>query len=128
MDLQHNLEARDLDIRGYIPSATSDSRGRLTQEIKHIHPKIFNTEWGYNSADLLAWMKCPSNNLGDVGEQLNYTYHRQMALDSIVNTAPFTYVASTSYRPEGCVNVRVFGEDLLQTDYDYYAWTGQGGY
>jgi len=76
----------------------------------------------------LAWMKCSSNNLGDVGEQLNYTYHRQMALDSIVNTAPFTYVASTSYRPEGCVNVRVFGEDLLQTDYDYYAWTGQGGY
>jgi len=106
---------------------TYDSRGRLTSEVGIIDKEMFTTQWGYNSADLLSWMRYPGDDRGGAGEQLNYSYLRQLALDGIANTDPFTYVQNTGYDAAGRVNLRILGENLLRTDYIYNAWTAQGG-
>ncbi len=46
-----------------------DGRGRVTQEVKVISGSgTFKSEWFYNSADLVDWMKYPADNNGNLGE------------------------------------------------------------
>ncbi len=107
-------------------SWTYDSRGRMTEESKAITGSgIFKTQWGYNSADLLSWMKYPGNNSSGVGEQVNFTYLPQMLLDSVIGL--ITYVQHTEYNAAGLVDLRKLGADVLRTDYVYYTWDTQGG-
>src|SRR3990170_3657485 len=55
-----------------------DARGRVSEETKTITGSgTFMTQWSYNSADLAAWIKYPSDNQGNVSEQLLYAYHAQ---------------------------------------------------
>ena len=49
------------------------------------------TQWGYNSADLITWMKYPSNNSSEVSEQVNYTYLNQLLLDTVIGTSTYVY-------------------------------------
>ena len=107
-----------------------DARGRVTSETKVVSGGgTFKTEWGYNSADLLAWMKYPGNNTGGTGEQVNYTYHPQMLVDTAIGTN--TYVFGTEYDGAGRVQLRKLGTDgmqpVLQVDYAYYGWTTVNG-
>jgi RHS repeat-associated protein len=107
-------------------SWTYDARGRMTQETKTIGSDIFVTQWGYNSADLVLWMKYPLNNTGGVGEQVNYTYLPQMLLDTVSGTS--TYVYNTDYDAAGRVTVRELGaSSLIDNHYTYYDWTAVNG-
>ena len=106
-----------------------DSRGRMTQEIKAITGSgTFKTQWGYNSADLITWMKYPSNNSSGVSEQVNYTYLNQLLLDTVIGTS--TYVYNTDYDAAGRVSLRELGaSSLIHNHYTYFDWiitNGQG--
>jgi RHS repeat-associated protein len=102
-----------------------DARGRMIQESKVITGAgTFVTQWGYNSADLVIWMKYPGNNSGGVGEQVNYTYHPQMALASVAGASH--YVPSVTYDAAG--RMRGLGRGgVLSTTHTYYPWNQQGG-
>ena len=111
-------------------SWTYDSRGRMTQETKVVTGSgTFVTQWGYNSADLMTWLKYPADNNSGEGETVNYTYQPQMLINSVIGTN--TYVYSTDYDAAGRVDMRRFGTNglvnLLQADYVYYPWTTQNG-
>ena len=74
-----------------------DARGRVSEETKTVTGSgTFMTQWGYNSADLVAWMKYPADNLGNVGEQLFYAYHAQGWLNTAINYSGYNYVQGTS--------------------------------
>ena len=47
---------------------------------------MYTTEWGYNSADMVDWMKYPDGSNGTVGEQVDFDYYPQMALKSVAGT------------------------------------------
>ncbi len=103
-----------------------DARGRVTEETKVVSGAgTFKTQWGYNSADLVAWLKYPADDAGGLGEQLTYTYHPQSWLNSASGTV--TYVQSTVYDAAGRVQGRTLGNNLLVTDYTYFAWTTANG-
>ncbi|OGO29419.1 MAG: hypothetical protein A2136_07060 [Chloroflexi bacterium RBG_16_54_11] len=105
-----------------------DTRGRVSEETKTVTGSgSFKTQWGYNSADLVAWMKYPADNLGNLGEQLLYTYHAQGWLNTAINYAGYNYVQGTSYDAAGRVQLRTLGADVLRTDYVYFAWTTANG-
>ena len=56
-----------------------DGRGRVIQESKVISGSgTFKSEWWYNSADLVDWMKYPADNNGNLGEAVVFSYHPQM--------------------------------------------------
>ena len=109
-----------------------DSRGRRTQESKAVTGVgTFVTQWSYNSADQVVWMKYPGGSGSQIGEQVNYTYHPQAVLNSV--TGATTYVPATQYNAAGQIELRKFGgtsaSPILQTDYAYFAWdtaNGQG--
>ncbi|CAG1008547.1 hypothetical protein ANRL4_03903, partial [Anaerolineae bacterium] len=105
-----------------------DVRGRLITETKTITGTgsgTFKTQWSYNSADQVTAMRYPGDNAGNLGETVTYNYYRQMALNSVSGSA--TYVQSSTYDVAGRIDTRILGNNLLKTDYDYYAWTSQGG-
>jgi RHS repeat-associated protein len=100
-----------------------DQRGRVVTETRTIDSGIFITGWEYNSANMVKMMKYPD------GETVNYTYHPQVALDSVVGMD--TYVRTTVYDAAGRVELRELGlssgQAVVKTDYGYYPWTQQGG-
>lgn len=109
---------------------TYDNRGRKTQESKVISGAgggTFVTQWDYNSADLVKWMKYPGGN----GEQVAYSYYRQMALNNVCSYngsyCTANYVQSTQYDAAGRVDLLTLGTNILSTDYIYNGWDIQGG-
>ena len=109
---------------------TYDTRGRMKTESKTITGSgTFLTQWGYNAADQVSWMKYPGGSGGQPGEQVNYTYNAQMALDTVTGTD--SYVRSTDYDAAGRVVLSKMGWTgstyVLQTGYTYYSWYTQGG-
>ena len=107
-----------------------DGRGRVVQEVKVISGSgTFKSEWFYNSADLLDWMKYPADNNGNLGEAVVYSYHPQMLVNNVWGTN--TYVQTSGYDAAGRVDVRLLGESsgnaILRTDYDYFAWNDSNG-
>src|SRR4030042_6842084 len=104
-----------------------DSRGRLTKETKAITGSgTFVTQWGYNSADLITWMKYPANNSSGAGEQVNFTYLNQMLLDTVIGTS--TYVYNTDYDAAGRVELRQLkSSGTIQVDYSYFGWDVTNG-
>jgi YD repeat-containing protein len=108
-----------------------DSRGRVTQETKtNSGSSTFFTQWGYNSADLVSSMTYPGGNGGQAGEVVNYTYYKQMAVDTVIGTSNYAYVYDTQYEAEGRVDYRTLdpadGTQIKQ-DFVYNAWTTDGG-
>ena len=103
-----------------------DARGQLKLETKVISGSTFKTEWHYNSAGMMDWMRYPSNDNGGLGEQVMYSYLPQMALDSVyVGTLPGNpiYVQGTEYNSAGRVTLRTLGSaNPVQTRYNYYPW------
>jgi RHS repeat-associated protein len=109
-----------------------DSRGRVSQEIQVISGSgTFTTQWGYNSADQVSWMKYPENGSGGLGEQVNYTYHPQGALDTAINSTGIIYVRASEYDASNRLDYRQLGESggnfVLKVDYNYFAWTDANG-
>ncbi len=111
-----------------------DQRGRLRLEDKTITGSgRFVTEWSYNSADLVEWMKYPGDNLGNAGEKVTYNYHPQMLIKNFhldSDTDPdYFYLQNASYDAAGRPDQLKLGADtLLDTspelvqDHDYFAW------
>ncbi|TLN09749.1 RHS repeat protein, partial [bacterium] len=108
---------------------TYDARGRLASEVKTVTGVgSFKTTWGYNSADLLSWMKYPANAGSSQGETVTSTYLPQMAFNALSGTS--LYVQSTQYDAAGRLTLRVLGANTLRTTQSYFAWddtNGQGG-
>ncbi len=107
-----------------------DGRGRVIQEVKAITGSgTFKSEWFYNSADLVDWMKYPADANGNLGEAVVYSYHPQMLVNNVWGTN--TYVKSTSYDAAERVDVRLLGDSggnaILRTDYNYFAWSDSNG-
>ncbi|OGO38937.1 MAG: hypothetical protein A2W35_16970 [Chloroflexi bacterium RBG_16_57_11] len=116
------------------PSGTTtwnyDERSQVINETRTITASLgtFVTAWGYNSAGQVDWMRYPQDNLGNTGEQVDYTYHNQLTLDSMLGTFPETYVYDTGYDPAGRVVRRRLGSGgTIVTQYDYNPWDTQGG-
>jgi RHS repeat-associated protein len=104
-----------------------DTRGRLYYESKAITGSgTFLTQWSYNSADLVDSMTYPGDNAGNAGEVVSFSYHPQLLVNGVTGGND-TYVQGTSYDPAGRVDIRTLGSSILKTDYDYFAWTSQGG-
>jgi len=109
-----------------------DARGRVTREDKVIYGAgNFRTTWGYNSADLVSWMKYPENAYNGQGEQVNYTYQPQMVMNTLAGTS--TYVSRTAYDAQGRLQLRSLGgmamSPVISVDYQYFGWgetTGPG--
>jgi YD repeat-containing protein len=101
-----------------------DQRGRLRWESKTISGSgTFVTEWSYNSADLVEWMKYPGGNGGQQGEQVTYSYHPQMLVKSAYsNTAGYHYMQNASYDAAGRMTQIVRGPGSLTSSYSYYGW------
>ena len=115
---------------GFYTAWTYDARGRMTQESKTLDSSnLFTAQWEYNSADLVKLMKYPSNNLGGITPQVDYSYLPQKLLNTVASTT--TYVKSTSYDAAGRVDIRLLGDSggaaILRTDYDYFAWSDSNG-
>ncbi len=112
-----------------------DNRGRKVQESKTVNGVgTFVTQWGYNQADMVAWMKYPGGNSGQVGEQLTYAYYSQGALDSLLSSIGSSYyVPKTFYDAEGRIVERQYGapnqaaNPLLKTLNIYNPWNVQAG-
>lgn len=109
-----------------------DLRGRMTEELRTIGVfGTYKTQWNYDLLDRLSWMKYPGDNQGNVGEQVTYTYHANVAnwLVSVVGTN--TYVKNVAYDVAGRVDLLSLGligsSPIFNVDYVYNAWTTQGG-
>jgi hypothetical protein len=74
-------------------------------------------------------MKYPASNNGQVGEQVNYAYHPQMNLNTVLSDFPYAYVNSTSYDAAGRVKQRTLGgtTNQVQVLYSYFPWNTEGG-
>ena len=104
-----------------------DPRGRVTQETRTVTGGgTYLTLWGYNSADAVVWMRYPGGAAGELGEQVDFTYHPQGVPDSISSSLA-TYIQHTGYDETGRSELRVLGNDILRLDYTHYAWTAEGG-
>jgi RHS repeat-associated protein len=107
-----------------------DARGQVIAETRTITGSLgtFVTAWGYNSAGMVDWMRYPQDNLGNPGELVDYTYHNQLTLNSVLSNFPEAYALNTYYDPAGRVIERKMGDlGHLTTQYQYYPWTTQGG-
>ena len=61
-----------------------DARGRTAMEYRPVDGSgTFRTEWGYNSADQVSWMRYPGGNTGKAGEQISYGYLDQGAVSTV---------------------------------------------
>ncbi len=114
------------DLSGYT-AWVYDERGRVVTETKSIlGTGAFVTQWGYDSAGQVAWMKYPGGNNGEAGEQVNFTYHPQQALNSVTSSLG-AYVQGTTYDAAGRIIARTLGAGVLETNYAYYPWTTPAG-
>ena len=112
-----------------------DARGRITQESKTITGSgTFVTQWGYNSADQVTWMKYPANNTGGIGEQVSYTYLSQMALKNMFSdTNSYYYLQLAKYDAAGGTVWSGLGaanlgaNPVLVSKATFNPWAVQGG-
>jgi YD repeat-containing protein len=107
-----------------------DPRGRMATETKAVTGVgSFYTQWSYNSADNVTWMKYPCGNASQTGEQVNFTYQPQNLAGTVIGTN--TYLKSATYDAAGrptMLGLGVSGSNpLLQIAYIYFSWTSQGG-
>jgi hypothetical protein len=107
-----------------------DRRGRLTQESKVISGSgTFITQYGYNSAEGVSWMKYPANNSGGVGEQVSYTYLPQGGVQNVLGAGPYYYLQRADYDAAGRMVSRRLGaanlanNPALVSGCAYYPWT-----
>jgi len=101
-----------------------DTRGRLTKETKNITgASAFVTEWDYNSADLLEWMKYPDT------EELTYVYNNLGLLDSMTSNTGGVYLADTQYDKASRITSMDYGASVIRKTFNYFAWNtpDQGG-
>ncbi|HKY54988.1 MAG TPA: hypothetical protein VJM08_11810, partial [Anaerolineales bacterium] len=100
-----------------------DTRGRVTKETKVISNQSFVTEWAYNAADLLTWMKYPDT------EELTYVYDSLGLLDTMTNNTGQVYLADTQYDKAGRITSMDYGASVIRKTFNYYAWNAidQGG-
>jgi len=114
------------DLSGYTTWAY-DARGRVVTETKSIFDAgAFVTQWGYDQAGQVVWMKYPGGNNGEAGEQVNFTYHPQQALNSVTSSLG-SYVQGTTYDAPGRIIARTLGAGVLESNYAYYPWTTPAG-
>jgi YD repeat-containing protein len=95
-----------------------DVRGRTTQESKTITGSgTYVTQWAYNTADRMTSMTYPG------GEQVNFVYFHQGALNSVVGTS--TYAQLTRYDVAGRMVSRTLGSGggSLTQSWTYYTWS-----
>jgi RHS repeat-associated protein len=109
---------------------TYDARGRMTQESKTVTGAgTFVTQWHYNSADDVTWMKYPGGNASQVGEQVSFSYLPQDLIDTVIGST--TYVKGSTYDAAGRLDLRELGlngsDPVLKTDYTYFSWTTANG-
>ncbi len=107
---------------------TYDQRGRLIEEDKNITGAgTFVTEWTYNTANQITSMTYPAGpNSQESGETVTYDYLDQGAFNSLTGDSSYgnpTYVAASSYDAASRLTSRTLGSGLLETSYDYYAWS-----
>jgi RHS repeat-associated protein len=101
-----------------------DARGRMTKETKTITANpAFITEWNYNSADQMQWMKYPD------GEELTYGYKSDGTLDTVTSNLidPSTglaqiYLADTQYDEARRITSMDYGASVIRKAFNYYAW------
>ena len=74
-------------------------------------------------------MTYPANASGDPGEEVNFTYLKQMLVDTVIGMD--TYVKNTDYDAAGRVDVRDQGmsdsSPVIRVDYSYFDWTDLNG-
>jgi len=103
-----------------------NERGLTIKETKFITSiGTFMTQYTYNSANLPASLTYPADASSNPGEQVSFTYHPQMALNTAIGST--TYVQGTTYDAAGRVDVRTLGNNTLKTDYNYNPWSTKGG-
>jgi len=110
-----------------------DNRGRLTNETKTVTGSgLFRTQYGYNIANMPAWMKYPGDNAASTGEQVTYGYNSQGALKTLYSSNNYYYVNSTIYDAAGRVNQRWLGAatqaatPVIVSSQVFYGWDIQG--
>ena len=114
------------------------SRFPPPQETKTIYDgisrKTFITQWEYNSADQVTWMKYPGGNDEEVGEQVTYDFLDQGAVNTVFsNSYNYYYSLNTAYDAAGRTVSRSLGGTyqaqipVVSNSYTYYPWTQQGG-
>jgi RHS repeat-associated protein len=114
---------------------TYDSRGRVTQESKVITGSgTYVTQYTYNSANQVVTMRYPADNAGGLGETLTMAYNAQNTIKNVLsNTNSYYYLEQAFYDAAGRIDqlylgaVNTVNNPVLVTNYDYYAWTSQGG-
>lgn len=103
-----------------------DTRGRTWKESRSINSiGTFVTQWSYNQADLLVSMVYPGGDNGSLGEQIDYTYHPQLTINTISGLPQYLHhdiLQSTTYDAANRTVQRVLGENALRTSYAYYPW------
>jgi RHS repeat-associated protein len=111
---------------------TYDTRGRMTKETKTVSGAgTFVTQWGYNSADNVIWMKYPGGNASQTGEQVNFTYLPQNLINTVIGST--TYIKGSTYDATARLDLRELGlnsstgDPILKTDYTYFPWTTANG-
>jgi RHS repeat-associated protein len=105
-----------------------DSRGRMISETKVIEGGgTYLTEWGYDSADRLTWMRYPGGPGGEPGETVFSTYNAQGLFDGLVSNLGEVFVEGTLYDAESRVTGRDFSAGAFQSTFDYWAWTADPG-
>lgn len=97
-----------------------DKRGRVTKETKTILGTDYETEWGYNNADMITSMIYPD------GETVYSTYNSRMQVDNVASLSG-TYASSILYDSAGRMTHLIRGNNLLDTAYTYNPWNTQGG-
>ena len=107
---------------------TYDARGRMTSETRTVAGAgTYLTQWGYDSADQVVWMRYPGGSNGEQGETVSFSYHPQQALDAVTSDLGTAYVQGTSYDAAGRVELRSFSGGAFQTDFRYFPWTTRPG-
>lgn len=88
-----------------------DARGQAITETRTITASLgtFVIAWGYNSAGMVDWMRYPQDNLGNPGELVDYTYHNQFTLNSVLGAFPESYALDTASDLAGRVVRRRLG-------------------
>jgi RHS repeat-associated protein len=73
-------------------------------------------------------MRYPLDNLGNPGELVDYTYHNQLTLNSVLGNFPESYLLDTAYDPAGRIVRRRLGTPgTIVTQFSYNPWNTQGG-
>ena len=82
---------------------------------------LLSKGWDYNSAGQVDWMRYPQDNQGNPGERVDYTYHNQLTLNSVLGNFPESYALDTAYDTAGRIVRRRLGTPgTIVAQYSYY--------